>query len=163
MEVTQSWPSLCDTMGCIVHGVLQARILEWAAFSFSRASSQPRDWTQVQHCRCILYQLSHKGGTRILEWVAYPFSSGSSQPRNWTGSPASQADSLPTELSGKPPKYRLPLKKINKQWNVMYNMMTNDALLYIWKLLNYIWNILITKINFLIICVDVFQLNLMGW
>ena len=37
----------------------------------------------------------------------------------------------------------------------MYNM-TNNALLYIWKLLNYIWNILITKIKFLIICVNVF-------
>jgi len=54
------------------------------------------------HCRQILYQLSHKGSPRILEWVAYPISSRSSQPRNQTGSPASQADSLPTELSGKP-------------------------------------------------------------
>ena len=32
-----------------VHGILQARILEWVAFSFSRGSSQPRDWTQVSH------------------------------------------------------------------------------------------------------------------
>ena len=32
-----------------VHGILQARILEWAAFPFSRGSSQPRDWTQVSH------------------------------------------------------------------------------------------------------------------
>ena len=39
----------------------------------------------LQHCRQILYQLSHKGSPRILEWVAYPFSSRSSQPRNWTG------------------------------------------------------------------------------
>ena len=31
----------------IVHGILQARILEWVAFPFSRGSSQPRDWTQV--------------------------------------------------------------------------------------------------------------------
>ena len=37
------------------------------------------------HCRCILYQLSHKGSPRILEWVAYPVSRGSSTPRNWTG------------------------------------------------------------------------------
>ena len=53
------------------------------------------------HCRQILYQLSHKGSPGILEWVAYPFSRGSSWPRNWTESPALQADSLPTELSGK--------------------------------------------------------------
>ena len=39
---------------------------------------------------------------RILELVAYPFSSRSSWPRNELGSPALQADSLPTELSGKP-------------------------------------------------------------
>ena len=36
------------------------------------------------HCRCILYQLSHKGSPRKLEWVVYPFSRGSSWPRNWT-------------------------------------------------------------------------------
>ena len=39
---------------------------------------------------------------RIQEWVAFPFSRGSSQPRIEPRSPASQADSLPTELSGKP-------------------------------------------------------------
>ena len=38
----------------------------------------------LQHCRWILYQLSHRGSTRILEWVAYPFSRGSSSPRNQT-------------------------------------------------------------------------------
>ena len=39
----------------------------------------------LQHCRWVLYQLSHKGSPRILERVAYPFSKGSSQPRNRTG------------------------------------------------------------------------------
>jgi len=34
-------------MGYRVHGILQARILEWVAFPFSRGSSQPRDQTQV--------------------------------------------------------------------------------------------------------------------
>ena len=38
----------------------------------------------LPHCRCFLYQLSHKGSLRILEWVAYPFSRGSSWPRNQT-------------------------------------------------------------------------------
>ena len=32
-----------------VHGILQAKILEWVAFSFSKGSSQPRDKTQVSH------------------------------------------------------------------------------------------------------------------
>ena len=38
---------LRDPMDYTVHGILQARILEWVAFPFSRGSSQPRDWTQV--------------------------------------------------------------------------------------------------------------------
>ena len=50
------------------------------------------------HCRWILYHLSHKESPRILEWVAYPFSRGCSYPGIEPGSPALQADSLPTEL-----------------------------------------------------------------
>ena len=47
-EVAQSCLTLCDPMDCSppgssVHGILQARILEWVAISFSRGSSQPRD------------------------------------------------------------------------------------------------------------------------
>ena len=41
--------TLCDPKDCTVHGILQARILEWVAFPFSRGSSQPRDQTQVSH------------------------------------------------------------------------------------------------------------------
>ena len=48
-EVTQSCLTLCDPMDYTVHGILQARILEWVAFPFSRGSSQPRDQTQVSH------------------------------------------------------------------------------------------------------------------
>ena len=40
---------LCDPTDYTVHGILQARILEWIAFSFSRGSSQLRDQTQVSH------------------------------------------------------------------------------------------------------------------
>ena len=48
-KVTQSCQTLCNPLGYRVHGIIQARILEWAAFHFSRGSSQPRDWTQVSH------------------------------------------------------------------------------------------------------------------
>ena len=53
-EVAQSCPTLCDPVDCSppgssVHGILQARILEWVAISFSRGSSRPRDRTQVSH------------------------------------------------------------------------------------------------------------------
>ena len=37
----------CSPPGSSVHGIHQARILEWVAISFSRGSSQPRDWTRV--------------------------------------------------------------------------------------------------------------------
>ena len=51
-EVAQSCPTLCDPVDCStpgssVHGILQARILEWVAISFSRGSPRPRDRTQV--------------------------------------------------------------------------------------------------------------------
>ena len=51
-KVTQSCLSLCDPLGCSlpgssVPGIFQASILEWVAISFSRGSSQPRDWTRV--------------------------------------------------------------------------------------------------------------------
>ena len=79
--VTQSCPTLCDSMDCTlscssVHGILQARVLEWVAMSFSRGSSwlgfEPRSPTlqadslpaeaqgkPLSHWRQILYHLSH--------------------------------------------------------------------------------------------------------
>ena len=47
VKVTQSRLTLCDPMDSTVPGILQARILEWVAFPFSKRSSQPRDRTQV--------------------------------------------------------------------------------------------------------------------
>ena len=59
-EVAQSCPTLCDPMDCSlpgssVHGIFQAIVLEWIAISFSRGSSQPRDWTQISRIvdRCF--------------------------------------------------------------------------------------------------------------
>ena len=53
-EVPQSCLTLCDPMddslpGSSVHEILQARVLEWVAISFSTRSSQPRDRTLVSH------------------------------------------------------------------------------------------------------------------
>ena len=47
VKITQSCPTPCNLMDYTVHGILQARILEWVAFPFSRTYSQTRDWTQV--------------------------------------------------------------------------------------------------------------------
>ena len=49
VEIAQSCPTLCDPMDYTIHGILEARILEWVAIPFYRRSSQPRDWTQVSH------------------------------------------------------------------------------------------------------------------
>ena len=54
VKVAQLCPTLCDPMDCnppgsSVHGILQARILEWVAVPFSKGSSQPRDPTQISH------------------------------------------------------------------------------------------------------------------
>ena len=51
-----------------VHGILQAKILEWVAISFFRGFSQPRDWMGLPHRRQILYCLSHQ-----CTLPSYPF------------------------------------------------------------------------------------------
>ena len=60
VSVTQLCLTLCDPMDCSlpgssVHGIFQARILEWVAISYSRGSSQPRDWTRVSCTACRLF------------------------------------------------------------------------------------------------------------
>ena len=98
VKVARSCLPLCDPTDYTVRGVLQARILEWVAFPFSRGSSQPRDQTQIS-----LYQLSYQGSPGILEWVAYPFSSRSSLPRNWNRvSCIAGGFFIPAEPQGKP-------------------------------------------------------------
>ena len=47
VKVIQLCLTLCDPMDYTVHGILQARILEWVAIPFSRGFSQPKDQTQV--------------------------------------------------------------------------------------------------------------------
>ena len=60
------WPHGISLPGSSVHGLLQARILEWVLIFFSRGSFQPREWIQVfLHCRQILYCLSHQGSPKI--------------------------------------------------------------------------------------------------
>ena len=66
-EVAQSCPTLCDPMDCslsgsTVHGIFQARVLEWIAISFSRGSSQPRNRTRV----------SRIAGRRFTVWASGP-------------------------------------------------------------------------------------------
>ena len=106
----------CDPMdysppGSSVHGILQARILEWVSISFSRGSSQPRNrawvfciagrfftnWAireaviqgkQTKEKKNHLWNLWELNWiylqAGILEWVSISFSRGSSQPRDWS-------------------------------------------------------------------------------
>ena len=68
VKVAQSRPTLCDPLGYTVHGILQARILEWVAFPFSKGSSQPRDRTQVSRIAGGLF-------TSWATWEALSFKS----------------------------------------------------------------------------------------
>ena len=75
-SVAQSCPALCDPKDCSppgasIHGILQARILEWVAITFSRGSSCPRDLTAVSYISCIgrqvLYHQHHLGSPMSME------------------------------------------------------------------------------------------------
>ena len=112
--VSKSCLALCNPMDCnppvsSIHGILQARILEWIAIPFCRGPSRHRDRTWVlPHYRQLLYHLSREvtqlcptlcdpmdcslpGSSvhgifqaMVLEWIAISFSRWSSRPRDWT-------------------------------------------------------------------------------
>ena len=58
-------PTYCSLPGSSVHWILKARILECIAVSFSRGSSQPRDWTQVS---CVGRWIFYRWATRESPW-----------------------------------------------------------------------------------------------
>ena len=82
VKVAQLCPTLWDPRD-LVHGILQARILEWVAFPFSRGSSQPRDWTQVFH---------------IAGWFFTSWATREAQ-EYWSGEPIPSPVDLPTQES----------------------------------------------------------------
>ena len=88
-EVAQLCPTLCDPVDCsppcpLSMGFFQARLLEWVAISFSRGSSQPRDWTRVSRIggRCFTHWatrelekwLSFLPTTHLFSWLFFLFS-----------------------------------------------------------------------------------------
>ena len=124
----QSCPTLCDLMDCSLPGyslcgILQARILEWVVVPSSRGSFWPRDPTHISYISCIGGSLVTKSCLPLATpWTVAcqsPLSMGSSRQEYWSGFPfpspgdfpdpgiepgslVLQADSLPTELQGKP-------------------------------------------------------------
>ena len=95
--VAQSCPTLCDPTDCAGHGTLQARILEWVAFPFSRGYSQPRSPALQVHSLPAEPEGKPKN-TRMDSLFPSPLDLPN--PEIEPGSPALQADFLPTELSG---------------------------------------------------------------
>ena len=91
----------CSLPDSSVHGILQARILEWVAISFSRGSSQPKEWMNphLLHWQADSLPWRHKRvlQAKTLECIASPFSRGSSQPRDKPRSLTLWVDSLPGE------------------------------------------------------------------
>ena len=81
----------CSPPGSSVHGILQVRILEWVAISFSRESSQPRDWTQFSHTADRLF----------TNWVTNSFSSV-------TQSCPTLCDPMNRSMPGLPVHHQLP-------------------------------------------------------
>ena len=96
-QVAQSCPTLCDPMDCSlpgssIHGVFQARILEWVAISFSSRSSRPRDWTQVS-------RIAGRGftvwATSPVTWVLNGILSASWDAIGWEREGAAQERRVP--------------------------------------------------------------------
>ena len=82
-SVTQLYPPLCNPVDCSppgssVHGILQARILEWVAISSSRRASRPKDWT---HVSCVSVALA--GGFFTTEPSGKPKSGDSEEHKLW--------------------------------------------------------------------------------
>ena len=102
LKVAQSCPTLCNPMDYTVHGILQARILEWVAFPSSRGSSQPTDWIGV-FCTAGGCFTSWASREDQEYWSGQPISSPVALPDPGIelGSSALQVDLLPNELSGK--------------------------------------------------------------
>ena len=95
--VTKQGLTLCDLMdwsppGSSVHGISQARTLEWVAISFSRESSWPRDWIQVSDTAGRFFTIwatreAHRDGCSVLwplhiQWLSHPPSSSPQIPQS---------------------------------------------------------------------------------
>ena len=103
LKVPQSCLTLCD---CIVHGLLQARILEWVAFPFSRGSSQPRGQPRSPALQANSLPNKPQGKPKNTGVGSQYSPADPPDPGSEPGSPALQVDSLPTELSGKPESFK---------------------------------------------------------
>ena len=104
-----------NPMDYTAHWILQARILEWVDFPFSRGSSQPRYWTQVSHIAGRFFTSWATGKLKNTGVGSLSLLQGNlPNPGIKLVYPALQADSLLTELSGKPMNARVIPQKGTK-------------------------------------------------
>ena len=100
----------CSLSGSSIHGIFQAKVLEWIAISFSRGSSQPRNRTQVSHIAGRRFSIwaTREAQARILEcigqhWLPYYISCHPSRQPPWVPgaarTPATQAAAPPPHLA----------------------------------------------------------------
>ena len=84
-------PMDCSLLGSFVHGIFQARILEYVAISSSRGSSQPKDWTHISCVFCIAGRFftcwtireAHLFLNKVLKNIVH----GQSKPQGWAQHP----------------------------------------------------------------------------
>ena len=125
MLITQSCLTLCDSTDCSppgssVHGILQARILEWVAYPFSGDLLAPGTEPRSPALSADSLLTEPAGKLKKLEWVAIPSPGVIPDPGIKLESPALQADSLPADLPRKPgwiipPKIHLGKYKTQSQ------------------------------------------------
>ena len=103
-EVAQSCPTLrhpidCSLPGFSVHGIFQARVLEWVVISFSRGSSRPRDRTRVSCIvdRCFTLQFSSvQFSCSVVSNSLWPHESQHARPPCPSPTPGVHSDSGPS-------------------------------------------------------------------
>ena len=124
-KVTQLCPTLCYPMDYTVHGILQARKLEWEAIPFFRGSSQPRDRSQVS---CIAGRFFTSWATiSRLKWAS---GVSPSPPRNIT---SSKLFATPALFWDPPGFDRIEfLKKQNSRNRISINKIKTDVLITNW-------------------------------
>ena len=118
MKVTQSCPILWYPMDYTVHGILQARILEWVAFPFSRDLPNPGIEPRSPTLQVVSLPVEPQGEPKntgvsslsLLRWRSWEANS-----RMEPGSSALQMDSLSIELSGEPYFYFLTMSYFMSQ------------------------------------------------
>ena len=105
MKAIQSCLTLCDLLDYTVHGILQARILEWVAIPFSRDLPNPGIKPGSPALQADSLPAEPQGNPKNTRVGSlFPSPVDLPDPGIEPGSPALQADSLPAEPPGKPKK-----------------------------------------------------------